>query len=569
MLKKLMCVTLTTTILLVGCSSKGSISKISPLSLEEVAGSRLAKLTNDEKEGLIYRYVSDTITVSKDNLIDADADDKLAIGSLLSRVNKDLADGTSKTLTADYANYLLLEFSKTPYTWAQSSYEVLGFDPASRLYFVDVTYKTTGNYKTVVPTSKIPLGSKTEEAQKNKRYTDYLSYLTYKSTGAVDKAMIALNQFTTAWGTPESVIAEQQGTSLLARTQQASKGDIGSLTYSGLVSESKLNIGAEMKIRYVLKYNFNLGELTDLGVNALYVMNYNLQNYEKMLTSYSSSGGYGVEVLKPFINETLTSYHKAVEGSDYSGLNDLFSNFGSVDKYYSDINKYMYTHVNGYNYRVLQRVNDNTIAVQVNRINNQRAIGSGMSLPTYEETLIVYMTLDVDDTIRIRSVNLLSSKLTGEPMSVIKNVSGVSDMIQYSGTTFANTNKVKVEEAVKKFAEVTFDATVESDKFTSVVDVGVSQSTLLKISDSVQAIPNATKKLNYIVSWNTKTNVYTSLTLREIFTTPEGTYDTESVIDLVNRNGDWKVVNYTRTMSVATSGNTLSSKNSLSENIAQ
>ncbi|MNV43457.1 hypothetical protein D3C71_1351700 [compost metagenome] len=190
-----------------------------------------------------------------------------------------------------------------------------------------------------------------------------------------------------------------------------------------------------------------------------------------------------------------------------------------------------------------------------------------MSLPTYDERLLYTLVLDNDDKIRIKSVTLLDSTLVGEPISVIKNVSGISDLIQYSGESFTDTNKAKVEEAIKSFNEVVFQAKIGTDAFSNTVDLGVSQSVVQKMSDVITAIPNATRKVNYIVSWNTKTNVYVSLTIREVFETTEGNYDTESVIDLVNRGGVWKVVNYTRVLNVKTQNSASASlKNALSEN---
>src|SRR5690606_33749493 len=128
------------------------------------------------------------------------------------------------------------------------------------------------------------------------------------------------------------------------------------------------------------------------------------------------------------------------------------------------------------------------------------------------------------------------------------------------------TNKDAVEEVLKKFMGVVFSAKVDTPEFAEVVDVGVSGATLQKMTDYITAIPNAKRKVNYLVSWDTRPNVLVSVTMREIFETDEGTFDTESVVDLANRNGEWKVVNYTRTINIKTSGTVLDTKNAFSEN---
>lgn len=554
------------TILLAGCGAS-AIEDVPAMTLEEVAGQRLAQLSTDEKEGLIYQHVTDQIKVDKERLINIDSKDATRINTLLSQANNYLKGSNNDSISSEYANYLLMEFARTPYEWKQSKVDMVGFDPAARLYFVDVTYETTDKFKNVVPSSKIPNGSPDEDFLKDQRYKDYISYLTYRNNGDAARSSQVLGAFVKAWGSVESVMQEQQGVSLVERTRafNQSSGGLGKLTYNGLVQDSKFTGGAKMTVRYVMKYKFNLGEETDLQISALYLKDYALNDAETISKSYVSDT-VGVEVLKPFIDKLILSYHKAVEENNDSGLYSLFFDYSSLDKYYEDLNKYTYNSIGGYNFKILSRSGKN-VAVEVKRLNQIRAKGAEMSLPTYNETLIYNLVLDDDDKIKIRSVNLLNSTMAGEPISVIKNVSGVSDMIQYSGESFTASNKDKVEEVLKAFSKVVFDAQVDDSDFTDIVDIGVSQSTLKKISDVVQAVPGSNRKVNYIVSWDTKTNVYVSVTMREIFETTDGNLDTESVVDLVNRNGEWKVVNYTRKLNIKTGTTQVNAKNALSEDV--
>lgn len=565
---------LSSAMLLTACSGSG-VSDIKPLTLEEVAGNRLAQMSQDEKDGMVYQVVSDSILVDSSKLVKVESNDLTRMNGLLNGVNRVVMGDKSAVkedgslfIKEDYANYLLMEFARTPYQWKQVDVVPVGFDPASRLYFADVTYKTTNKYKEVIPSSKIATGSPDEETMKQSRYTDYLYYLTGLQNGAEDSAE-TLSTFTSRWGPLEAIFEEQQGTSLLERVQARNTDGLGSLTYSGLIQDSTMNVGAEMTFRYVFKYKYNLGEETDLEIDSLYLKGYKTDNKSKYLDEDNkiiqpSESVQSVEVLKPFVDKLVLSYHKSVEESNNIGLYQLFSDYAGVDKYYEDINRYTYNSIDGYNFSIVDRKGTD-LKVVVNRINKVRAKGAEMSLPTYDETLLYNLVLSNDDKIKIKSVHLLDSRLVGEPLSVIKNVSGVSEIIQYSGDSFTDDNRLKIEDTLRKFANVVYTAKVDTKEFGEVVDVGVSQATLQKMTDLITAVPDTDRKVNYVVSWDTKTNVFASVTIREIFEKADQNLDTESVVDLVNRDGEWSVVNYTRKLSIKTGATTLDTKNALSE----
>lgn len=544
--------------LLTGCgvgSSSVNLNSISSMSMEEVAGSRLLASTSQSLESEIYNYVSDRIVVDGSKLIKVTAKDEKNITALLENINIQLSGKGGNVLTDEYANYLLLEFAKTPYEWLMSSKDIVGFDPAARLYFVDVTYTTTQTYKNVVPNSAIPLGHSDADKLRKKRYSDYISMLTYKYRGQAEKYNDSLWKFTNAWGNVQDIYDEQQGVSLYERTvsRTGESGGIGRLTYSGLVRDNNFkDRGAKMTVRYILKYALNLGEETDLSVEALYVKNYAVNDVENVIKGYTLKDAAALEVLKPFIDKVLLGYNKCVEESNHVGLNKLFTDYSTIDKYYDEINNYTYNSIGSYRFDILERKNNGKeVAVIVYRVNQIRARGANMSLPTYEERLIFNMQLGKDDTITITDVYLLDSKLIGEPLSVIRNVTGISEQIQYSDTAFSSANKTKVEELLKKFSDVVTNSDYKSEKFLNCIDIGVSQETLNRMADTIKAIaPN--KKTMYIVNWDTKTNVYCSVTVREVFECNNGNFDTEAVIDMGNRNGEWKIVNYTRTLNIKT-----------------
>lgn len=539
-------------LLLAGCGN--NVDKLKPLSMEEVMGSRLASLSVEEKEGMLYKLVSDSILIDKDKLVKIDMYDKQNIDNLVTSLNKGL-QGYETNINKDYLNFLLIEMAKTPYEWKYVSTDYVGFDPASRLYFVDVVYKTTDVYKSVVPTSKIPNGDKDEELLKQKRYKDYITYLMQKSRGD-ERWAVTLKEFESKWGSVNDIMLEQQGISLLERTKLKSKDSngLGKITYTGLVQDSRVDVGGELQVRLVLKYNYSLGEEKDMRLEALYTKKFKLDNVDGVINRYTSSESElsGVEVLKPFIDRAILSYHKSVSGYNEKGLNSLHYNFGTIDKYYEDLNRHAYLSIGNYKYEVIGK-KGKEIYVKVDRVNKIRAKGARMSLPVYDESLLFVFVMDNDDKLKINNVNFLSMDLIGEPLSVIKNVTGVSDYIQYSGDSFTEENKEKVEKVLKQFLHAVFEADVTSKNLINNIDMGISESSLKKIHDNVSAIQGVNRKINYIVSWDTKTNVFVSVTVREIFETKEGNMDTESAIDLINRNGQWKVINYTRNLSVKTS----------------
>lgn len=536
-----------------GCTASGlNVSKVPPMTLDEVAGRRLVMNTNAEREAEMYKAVSERIMVEPSRLLEVNEKDRKNIAGLFGEVNTMLQGGNSQILPEEYANYLLLEFAKTPYEWQQTSMDIVGFDPAARLYFVDVTYGTTGVHKKVVPDSKIAVGSKDEERMKERRYTEYIAAMTFKYKGQADRYEQAIGNFENRWGSIDAIMKEQQGTSLLTRTKQEdlSSGGIGKLTYSGMVSDGNLATGATKTVRYVLKYRLNLGEEVDLMVDALYLKDYKLNSMEKVMKGYDASTVGSVEVLKPFIDQLILSYNKAVEESNFVGLASLFEDFSQIDKYYEEMRDYTYNSIGGYTYRVIHR-NGSNVAVEVNRLHQIRARGANMSLPTYDEKLIFNLVLGRDDQIKIKSVHTVEKKMIGEPLSVIRNVSGISDKIQYVDASFTKENKDKVETLLKKFSKVVTNSEIETEEFLQTIDLGVEQTTLNRVVDTIVSV-KSNRKAMYIINWDTKTNVYASVRVREVFELEDRNLDTEAVIDMVNRNGDWRVVNYTRLHNIKT-----------------
>ena len=565
-MKKIMCLILLVSLccgLLTGCGSGGSMSasalkKLPAMTLEEIASTRLVEQANASGiagDNSILEYVSDRVVVDATKLMKVNSKDEKNITALLENINTQLCGKGGNVLSDEYANYLLLEFAKTPFEWKQSSKNIVGFDPATRLYFIDVTYTTTDTYKLAVPDSAIPLGHPNEGKLRGTRYTDYVAMMQEKFKGNIEEYNSLLWSFRNAWGDESYIFEEQQGISLYERTLKrlGETSGIGRLTYSGLVRDNNFKSrGATMTVRYILRYALNLGEETDLTVVALYLKDYAVHDADALLKSYTLKDKAALEILEPFIDRLILSYNKCVEESNHIGLCSLFSDYKMIDKYYEDMCNYTYNSAGTYNFEILERKNNGKeVAVKVNRANQIRAKGADMSLPTYDETLIFNILLGANDTVTIQDVYLVKSKLIGEPLSVIKNVTGISEQMQYTDEAFISTNKKKVEELISGFTSLSTSGKVDTEDFFDYVDVSVSEATTNKISSQIKAIVPK-KNTVYIVSWNTTTNVYCSVTIREILECNDGVFDTEAVLDIAKKSDTWKVVNYTRTVNIKT-----------------
>lgn len=713
------CILLSTILILfTGCTSPGAqeVKQMKPLTFDEIVRNRVQSASADEKEAIIYQYVTDRLTIDTDALLGITDEETEVIRDILYKVNVYLQGDPLKeakgVLDPIYANYLLMEFTKTPYVWEQDRVEILGFDPATRRYFVDVFYKTTDKKKPVIDESTIPAGSPDADILLESRYTQYMSYLdtkfneeTGRSTNGKEPSSIQKQKFEERWGNIELLLETQNGLTLLERTRKnlgkdfwnnvmsggmsesdasdywenlksdieyqysssvnavddsdifsndflnsfanltgdsnddaskywntlyalltggktrdldidsfnqfsesifnstsevgrfqvqtpviseaefygvegnsvpdtlkfllpqasqdiISKGvevqafDIGGVTYSGLVTSNSLSDHAEMSVRYVLSYTFNLGERRELKVDTLYVKDYITEDkfgYRDLLVDEKTISG--IEVMKPILDRNILAYNRAVDESNDIGLYKLYLDYGGVDKYYSDLRAYSYMKHMAYTYRVLSRV-DGIITVRVDQTRKYRAKGSGISFPMYDEVLLFTFGESDNDTLDILNVEYLKSEMVGEPLNVIQNVVGVSEKMLFSEESFTQENESKIIQLLKDFSVVQLQGGVSNENFLNIVDTGIASAELnrmIEIMDSVTAL-NSNEKCVFLSGYLSKSNVFVSLKIRELFAGEE-IFDTEAIIDLVNRDGKWKIVGYRRTLNIKVTGN--------------
>lgn len=664
--------------MLAGCSSKpadgetsspdndddvkaAEMNALNALTFEEIAAGRAESA--DYIENTVYRYVTDTVTIDTSNLVSVTEDEAKELSDVVGEINKALATGTSDVVDESILNYMLWEFANTSYKWEYSSHAIKGIDAATRLYFVDITYKTTDEEKEIIPDSLIVRGAPNEESLKAKRYSDYIVWLQaqdylgeeqnawsdliqseWREANAlsvfayglqyenvlngytedaksknkelnkdnIDEAyggdvyvnangeLVSASDYTfeDRWGSIDDIFATQSGVTMVDRlkdsltyssdaeqensedtedtdyTEDADYTDdtlvdrydeqsgygptnsdlIGVYTYPGL-TEVAHDYGAEMTFRFVFKYAYSIGTDNTMSVQSAYLYNYKLNDYNSLIDAYTTETVQNGDVLTPFIKNNIKSYRKAIEESNHRGLYDLFVTYDKYDTYVADLLEYCYVSNGGFTFDLIGRKGDEVVAV-VTQQTKKRAKGTYMSMPTYQEKVLIKVKLCNDDKVRIVSLTTLDSYLIGEPMSIIRNVNGVSEKIAYDSTTFSAANAKAVEEAIAKFEQVqlTYDGVDLKTTDFDVIDLGMS-------STEKESVLNSFKYINsfgaeqcgvWLVSYATKSNVYCSVNVREVFVGTDNNLDTEAVIGLLNRNGVWKVISYTRNMSVKT-----------------
>lgn len=633
--------------------SAKEMAALQALTFEEIAAQKT--LSADDKENMVYQYVSDTVTVDTNRLVSVTEQETEALNAVVQKVNNALYTGDTNVISADMLNYMLWEMASTPYTWKYDSMEIKGIDAATRLYFVDVTYKTNNStYKEVIPDSVIVRGAPNESALKAKRYSDYLVWLEsqenpdveytkwnklidserasadamsvfayglqYDSvmdgyTADVEKQNknVSLNTFTDSegvvhdwkdytfedrWGSLSDIFATQDGVTLVDRlqeyaqnqyTQETSENSnagvniddtdtnletyttgglfglsnasnytesqLGVYTYSGLTEVAR-DYGAEMTFRMVFKYTYSISTDNTMELQSLYLYDYTLDDAESLVSAYTTDTVQNGEALTPFIERTIKSYRKAVEESNHVGLYNLFVTYDKYDTYIADLLNYAYINNGGFTIKLVGRKGDE-VAVVVTQRTQKRAKGTYMSMPTYQEDVLLKVKLCDDDTVRIVSITTLNSLLIGEPLSIIRDVTGVSEQIAYDASAFTVSNAVAIEKVIGEFENLQLSYNGKDLPATAynILDLGMSsteKSNMLEMFSAINQL-QADKVAVWLTNYETKSNLYVSVKLREVFFGAGSNLDSESVLGLINRNGEWHVISYTRTLAVPTS----------------
>lgn len=630
------------------------VVKTDALSLADIASS----YSDADKESMVYRYVANSVRIDEDSLISLDSSTQSketeAIDGVMTAINNALITGESTPVIGDdLLNYMLLKFANTPYAWEQEEVKVLGMDAQTRLYFVDVTYKTVmEEEKGLLPDSVIVHGSNNETERLKKRYTDYITWITDRNKWeelvlgelrAADAASVLLNGQTTSndvvmdgyeedqkqeeiderlaqeealireyvsygvdpetgvetrnfnytfedrWGSIDEIMRTQDGITLLERVKMRSqeeaqqepevqepldpddpfaafadftypettqKNTIGVYTYSGLTQVAAKH-GATMTFRFILREAYDVGLNDHMSVRAMYLKDYELDDSDSLIADYTTETITNGEVLKPYIERLIKAYRKAIDDTNHVGLYNLFAAYEKYDTYFSDMHNYSYVTSGGFHVELLGR-KGNELAVKVIQNTKDRAKGTKMTMTTYNEEVLLKVKLCEDDVLRVVSMTLLKSHVTGEPLSIVRDVKGISDQISYNEGDFTANNQAAVEKVIQEFSKIQMNWTgdFQADAWDT-LDSSVSSSVKAGFKDSFNSVAelNPSKSAVWLVGYSTKSNLYVNCKLREVYVGDSTNYTIESELGIIYRNSTWKVVNYQRTLAVKSGHN--------------
>ena len=560
-----------------GCSNAAvnSINKMSPLT--SLASAEGASLSHSEREDIVFQKVTDRKLLDISKLSQVPQQDADSLSDYMNKVTKVLQGGSDTSFSDNLANYLQFEFNKTPYVWDRDAVNIIGVDTVSRRYVVDVKFKTTDALKSVIPASKICLGEPDYDLKMQLRYERYMEILNAKlatssvggfgiaPSAVVDVSGAKIAKFEETYGGVKSIIESQKEVSRIQRMRDdwTSGKVVGGkhlgYTYNGLIDSPYEKSSATMTVRFVILKNFTLGVPVGFTCEHLYLTDYNLgTDPTKGLTATNKTGA---DIVSKNINDVLFRFDRCVDEDNHIGLYSLISTYSAIDKYYADMFQYTYRKLLGFT-TTLYSIDGGTMTVGVDRVRKVRGKGTSMQLPTYAEKYIYTMAV-VGTKIKILDEVLISSKVIGEP--VIQNGSD-STSIDSSllGNTINKENKALVCTAVTSFGKLQVNQDTSSDKFRNVVDLSLSTSEILQLKVNMLGI-KASKKVTWVESWMYSSSVYCQLRLKEVYTGLDGqSYDCESEVDLMKRDGKWQVIKYDTSLIVPVSTGSVDTATALS-----
>lgn len=383
----------------------------------------------------------------------------------------------------------------------------------------------------------------------NNKPADFNMVVTEETTESTE-AKVDDGSFEARWGNLTEIYMTQNNTTLLERLAEAEgvKDTLGVYTYPGLV-ESLETTQASITFRFVLEYAYNIGVNDYMSVRSVYLYDYDtFDAKDKLLEIYTTDDVRSKEVLEPFVESTINSYRKAAVSENHLGLNNIFVTYDKYDRYIADLNEYTYTNNGGFTFDIIGRKGDE-IAVILTQRSQKRAKGTNMTYPTYLETSLVKLKLCEDDIVRIVSMCLLDVEIIGEPMSIIRDVTGVSSQIEFERGAFTESNQILIENCMAEFIGETIQYQ-SGNKLPSMVDIGVSDSTRESMKKTLETVASeadgATKAYVFIKNYPDKSNLYTSTNLRIVYVKDGAPVcEVNSEVAMINRNGKWGIVNYT------------------------
>ena len=150
---------------------------------------------------------------------------------------------------------------------------------------------------------------------------------------------------------------------------------------------------------------------------------------------------------------------------------------------------------------------------------------------------------------RIISTTLLDSEIVGEPMSIIREVSGISSQIEFEQGSFTATNEELVENCIARFIGNTAKLS-DTASLAPYVDIGLTDTVKESMKETLNTISAEVGDIDQVVvfikNYPNKSNIYTKANLRIIYIkSGKPVKEVNGSIAVINRDTGWGVVNFT------------------------
>lgn len=230
-----------------------------------------------DKEAAVYAQVSSRTLLDLNSLSEVSENDRQAVVAYMDSVDAQLCgtlDKTNGVIDECYTDYLLMEFQKTPYYWQRSQMQIMGMDETSRSVIVDITYKTIDFQKDVQDDSNITMGEPNYNQLLKVRYDRWIDILGTKYSFGEEEYEAMFAEFERVYGDVDEIIESQRNETLTEYVY----GTGNQKTYSGLVNSDTEQIGATMRVRYVLVPQYTLGINQGFNCQHMYITDYRLNS---------------------------------------------------------------------------------------------------------------------------------------------------------------------------------------------------------------------------------------------------------------------------------------------------
>ena len=543
-------------IFMTGCGDSKKINSLKSISAlggeSKVSG---VNLSVTDQEAAVYAQVSDRELLDLTNLQAINSNDEEQIMNYMNLVDSQLngtVDSKNGVIDSKYIDYLLMEFEKTPYYWQRSKMDIRGVDSVSGSIIVDVTFKTIGYAKSIQADSKIALGEPDYNQKMEVRYNRWLALLDAKYSNSSDNYTADWNSFVSAYGEPNDILSSQRDLSLSQSIVETGNQK----TYNGLTDSNEEKSGATMVVRFIVAPNFTLGINQGYNCNHMYILNYSLDSDPTSGKEMYNEDGSATVV--DSVYNTLYRYYQCIDESNFSGLYSLTNNFASLDKYFSDYFETTYRKHENFTLSIFS-IKGTSVECGVTLSRKVRAKGSNMSLPIYKDKIYYTLSL-IDGQLKVTNEVLISEELEGEPRigTTKLDTTGFTSSVNLS-----DDDKKDIENLIANFGAIQLSNDTTSDKFSSLVDTSLSESSLSTLKKSMQELTGV-KRVTWLVSYLQGQSNYASVKCRELFQHDDNSvYEAEVVYDFINKGNKWFIYSYTINTSAKLDTTNLATSNCL------